>query len=139
MADNKLELVVQVDAHRANASIKGVNSSLSSMEAAAAKSARGAAQGIDGMTAAMVKGATAGNLLADAIQSALTWAKEFTVGSVRLDSRRSIRRYRSHPRQDPLDVRSQTVGGRSGSGGTGAFQTLSTLAGCVEDPTCRTC
>jgi len=73
---------VEVDANRANASIKSVNASLSSMEAAAAKSARGAAQGIDGMTAAMVKGATAGNLLADAIKSALAWAKDFTVGSV---------------------------------------------------------
>jgi hypothetical protein len=82
MADNKLELVVEVDANRANASIKSVNASLSSMESAAVKSARGAAQGIDGMTAAMVKGATAGNLLADAIKSALTWAKDFTVGSV---------------------------------------------------------
>ncbi|MEN6533098.1 MAG: hypothetical protein ABFD89_05505 [Bryobacteraceae bacterium] len=82
MADNKLELVVEVDTNRANASIKSVNSSLSSMEAAAAKSAHGAAQGIDGMTAAMVKGATAGNLLADAIKSALAWAKDFTVGSI---------------------------------------------------------
>jgi hypothetical protein len=82
MADNRLELVVEVDANRANASIKSVNASLSSMEASAMKTARGAAQGIDGMTAAMVKGAAAGNLLADAIQSALTWAKEFTVGSV---------------------------------------------------------
>jgi Holliday junction resolvasome RuvABC DNA-binding subunit len=82
MADNRLELVVEVDTNRANASIKSVNASLSSMEASAVKTARGAAQGIDGMTAAMVKGATAGNLLADAIKSALTWAKEFTVGSV---------------------------------------------------------
>jgi hypothetical protein len=82
MADNKLELIVEVDANRANASIKSVNASLSSMESAAVKSARGAAQGIDGMTAAMVKGATAGNLLADAIKSALTWAKDFAVGSV---------------------------------------------------------
>ncbi len=81
-ADNRLELLVEVDTNRANASIKSVNSSLSSMEAAAVKTARGAAQSIDGMTAAMVKGATAGNLLADAIKSALTWAKEFTVGSV---------------------------------------------------------
>ncbi len=32
--------------------------------------------------AAMVKGATAGNLLAEAIKSALTWVKDFTVGSV---------------------------------------------------------
>jgi Holliday junction resolvasome RuvABC DNA-binding subunit len=82
MADNRLELVVEVDTNRANASIKSVNASLSSMEASAVKTARGAAQGIDGMTAAMVKGATAGNLLADAFKSALTWAKEFTVGSV---------------------------------------------------------
>jgi hypothetical protein len=82
MADNRLELVVEVDTNRANASIKSVNASLSSMEASAVKTARGAAQGIDGMTASMVKGATAGNLLADAIKSALTWAKEFTVGSV---------------------------------------------------------
>jgi hypothetical protein len=82
MADSRLELVVEVDTNRANASIKSVNASLSSMEASAVKTARGAAQGIDGMTAAMVKGATAGNLLADAIKSALTWAKEFTVGSV---------------------------------------------------------
>jgi hypothetical protein len=76
MADNRLELVVEVDTNRANASIKSVNASLSSMEASAVKTARGAAQGIDGMTAAMVKGATAGNLLADAIKTALTWAKE---------------------------------------------------------------
>src|SRR5579885_1332081 len=82
MADNRLELVVEVDTNRANASIKSVNASLSSMEASAVKTARGAAQGIDGMTAAMMKGATAGNLLADAIKSALAWAKEFTVGSV---------------------------------------------------------
>jgi hypothetical protein len=82
MADNRLELVVEVDTNRANASIKSVNASLSSMEASAVKTARGAAQGIDGMTAAMVKGATAGNLLADAIKSALNWAKDFTVGSV---------------------------------------------------------
>ncbi|MCW5983511.1 MAG: hypothetical protein KIT09_35800, partial [Bryobacteraceae bacterium] len=69
---------------KANASIKSVNTGLSNIEATAAKSARGAAQGIDGMTAAMVKGATAGNLLADAIKIALAWAKDFTVGSIRL-------------------------------------------------------
>ena len=82
MADNKLELVVTVEVDKANQSIKTVNSSLSSMEASASKSAKGAAQGIDGMTAAMVKGATAGSLFADAIKSALAWGREFTVGSV---------------------------------------------------------
>ena len=39
-------------------------------------------QGIDGITAAMVKGATAESLFTDAVKSALGWAKEFTVGSV---------------------------------------------------------
>lgn len=82
MADNKLELVVEVDVNKANASIKTVNSSLSSIEQSAAKAAHGASSSIDGMTAAMVKGATAGSLLADAIKSAVAWAKEFTVGSV---------------------------------------------------------
>lgn len=82
MADNKLELVVEVDVNKANASIKTVNSGLSSIEQTAAKAAHGASSSIDGMTAAMVKGATAGGLLADAIKSAVAWAKEFTVGSV---------------------------------------------------------
>ena len=82
MADNKLELVVTVEVDKANQSIKSVNASLSSMEASATKSAKSATQGIDGMTAAMVKGATAGNLFADAIKSALAWTKDFTVGSV---------------------------------------------------------
>jgi len=59
-ADNKLELVVEIDTNRANASIKSVDSSLSSMEAAADRSARGASTGIDGLTASMVKGAVVG-------------------------------------------------------------------------------
>jgi hypothetical protein len=61
MADNnKLELVVEVDVNKANASIKSVNTGLSSMEQAASKAAHGASAGIDGMTASMVKGAAAG-------------------------------------------------------------------------------
>jgi len=84
MADSKLELVVTVDTEKANASIKSVNAGLSSIETTAVSAARGASRGIDGMTAAMVKGATAGNLLANAIQSALKPIKEFTIGSVML-------------------------------------------------------
>jgi hypothetical protein len=80
MADNnKLSLVVEVDVNKANASIKTVNVSLSSIEQAASKAARGASSGIDGMTASMVKGATAGNLLADSIKHALEWVKEWTI------------------------------------------------------------
>ena len=80
MADNnKLELVVEVDVNKANASIKSVNTGLSSMEQAASKAAHGASAGIDGMTANMVKGAAAGNLIAESIKKALEWAKEWTV------------------------------------------------------------
>ncbi len=80
MADNnKLELIVEVDVNKANASIKSVNTGLSSMEPAASKAAHGASAGIDGMTASMVKGAAAGNLIAESIKKALEWAKEWTI------------------------------------------------------------
>jgi dissimilatory sulfite reductase (desulfoviridin) alpha/beta subunit len=80
-SDNKLELVVEVDVNKANASIKSVNTGLSSMEQAAGKAARGASAGIDGLTVSMVKGSAAGNLLADSIKKALDWAKEWTIGA----------------------------------------------------------
>ena len=71
MADNsKLELVVEVDVNKANASIKSINTGLSSMEQAAGKAAGGASAGIDGLTVSMVKGSAAGNLLADSIKKA---------------------------------------------------------------------
>jgi hypothetical protein len=54
MADNsKLELVVEVDVNKANASIKSINTGLSSMEQSAGKAARGASAGIDGLTVSM--------------------------------------------------------------------------------------
>ena len=82
MADSdRLELVVEVDVNKANASIKSVNTGLSGMEQAAAKAARGASAGIDGMTASMVKGAAAGNLIAESIKNGLDWAKEWTLGA----------------------------------------------------------
>lgn len=82
MADNnKLELIVEVDVNKANASIKSINTGLSSMEQAAGKAARGASAGIDGLTVSMVKGSAAGNLLADSIKKALDWAKEWTLGA----------------------------------------------------------
>jgi hypothetical protein len=82
MADNnKLELVVEVDVNKANASIKSINTGLSSMEQAAGKATRGASAGIDGLTVSMVKGSAAGNLLADSIKNALDWAKEWTLGA----------------------------------------------------------
>jgi hypothetical protein len=82
-SDNKIELVVTVEVDKANQSIKSVNANLSSLESAASSAARGASKDIDGMTASMVKGATAGNLLADAIKEAVEWAKEWTVDAAK--------------------------------------------------------
>jgi hypothetical protein len=50
---NELELVVEVDVNKANASIKNVNTDLSAWSKAS-KAAHGASAGIDGMTASMV-------------------------------------------------------------------------------------
>jgi len=78
-SNNQIELVVTVEVDKANKSIKSVNANLSGIEDAATRSARAASHGIDGMTASMAKGATAGNLFADAIRKALDFAKEWTV------------------------------------------------------------
>ena len=47
MADNKLELIVEVDAGKANASIKSINTNLSAMEQATAKAGRTGASSIN--------------------------------------------------------------------------------------------
>jgi hypothetical protein len=83
----KLELVVEVDAHRANASIKSVNASLSSMEAAALKTARGASSGIDGLTAPVAKGAAAAGVLASAFESVVGWLRTQVEETARLAAR----------------------------------------------------
>ncbi len=82
-ADNRVELVVVVESDEANQSIKSVNASLSNLEQHAVDSARRASSGIDGMTASMVKGATAGNLLSDTIKQAIQWAKEWTIDAAK--------------------------------------------------------
>jgi hypothetical protein len=80
-ADNKLELVVEVDADKANASIKSVKHRSVWHGAGGGQAARNASTVIDGMTASMVKGATAGNLLAESIKKGAAWIKEWTVGA----------------------------------------------------------
>lgn len=81
--NNEVQLVVTVQVDKANQSIKSVNANLSGIEQSAVKAARGASQGIDGMTASMVKGAAAGNLLADAIKKAIDFAKEWTIDAAK--------------------------------------------------------
>jgi len=75
--DNKLELVIEVQADKANAQIKGVNQGLAGIEPIAVSVAKNASTGIDGMTASMTKGALAGNLLAEAIKGAASWTKNW--------------------------------------------------------------
>ena len=86
-ADNKLELVVEVDVNRANASIKSVNAGLTSMEATAAKAARGASSGIDGLTVSVAKGAAAAGVLASAFERVVGWVKTQIEETSRLAAR----------------------------------------------------
>ena len=81
-ADNKLELVIQVDAAGANASIKNVNKSLSGLEKEAVSSAKGASKGIDGMTLSMTKAVVAGNAIYDVAKRAFAALKDFTLGAI---------------------------------------------------------
>ena len=100
-ADNTLQLVIQVDADKANASIKSVNTGLSSIETTAVSAAKGASHGIDGMTASMAKGVVAGNLLAEAIKSAVETAKSWTLGSSPSQPRVTPARSPSSTRRSP--------------------------------------
>jgi len=83
-SDNILELVIEVQADKANAQIKGVNQSLAGIERIAVSAAKNASEGIDGMTASMVKGSLAGNLLAEAIKGSAESVKEYVAGAVEM-------------------------------------------------------
>jgi hypothetical protein len=75
-SDNKLELIVEVDVNKVNASIKSINTGLGSTKQAAGKTASGACAGIDGFTVSMVKGSAA------ALYKKLVTANEGYVGDV---------------------------------------------------------
>jgi hypothetical protein len=83
-SDNKLELVIEVRADKANAQIKGPTQSPAGIERIAVSVAKNASEGIDGMTASMVKGSLAGNLLAEAIKGAAESVKEYVAGAVEM-------------------------------------------------------
>jgi hypothetical protein len=82
--ENRLELVIEVQADKANAQIKGPTQSLAGIERIAASVAKNASEGIDGMTASTVKGSRAGNLLAEAIRGAAESVKEYVAGAVEM-------------------------------------------------------
>ena len=54
---DKFELVIEVNSRQGNASIKGVNKSLSDLERQAVQSTSRASAGMDRMTASVMKGA----------------------------------------------------------------------------------
>ncbi len=82
MADNKLELVIQIDPKQANAATSGINKGLSSIEQQAAKVTVSASKSFDGMTASMTKGVLAGNALYDMAKQAFGMLKQFTMGAL---------------------------------------------------------
>lgn len=82
-ADNKLELVIEIDAEKANASVKALNRGLSSIETTVASASKGASSGLDKLTASLIEGVTAGTLLADAIKEGLRYLKELTIESIK--------------------------------------------------------
>ena len=82
MADSKLELVVTVDADKANASIKSINRGLSSIETTAVSSTRNASRGIDGMTASMTKAVVAGQAIYAALLSAARALRSLALGAI---------------------------------------------------------
>ena len=82
----KLELTVQVDPQQANAALGSFNKTLSDTEQSAVRAARNSSTAMDGMTASIVKGATAGNLLADSIKSVVSWLKEWSIGAVEAEA-----------------------------------------------------
>lgn len=91
MADkSKIELVIEVDPAKANAGIKSVNNGLSGMEQAAVRAARVTSSGMDGFTASMVKGAAAGNLIAESVKTALGWLKQMTVEVAKYAARTEV-------------------------------------------------
>lgn len=71
MADNKLELIIDVDAKKGNVEIKGVNKGLSDIEKQAVSSTKKASSGIEGMTTSMFKAVLGANAVYAAISRAL--------------------------------------------------------------------
>ncbi|MSO20393.1 MAG: hypothetical protein EXQ56_07995 [Acidobacteria bacterium] len=101
-ADNKLELVIQVDAAGANASIKSVNTSLSGLEKTAVSSAKGASKGIDGMKLSMTKAVVAGNAIYDVAKRAVAALKDFTLGAIQTPRRDGQGRSKARPDREGI-------------------------------------
>src|SRR3972149_3880530 len=81
-ADNKLELIIQVDAAKGNAAIQSVNKNLTGLEKGAVSSTKQASKGFDGMTLSMTKAVVAGNALYDVAKKAFAALKDFTLGAI---------------------------------------------------------
>ena len=82
-ADNKLELIIQVDAAKGNAAIQSVNKNLTGLEKGAVSSTKQASKGFDGMTLSMTKAVVAGNAIYDVAKKAFRALQNFTLGAIR--------------------------------------------------------
>ena len=82
MADNKLELVVEINPKQANAASTSINKGLAGIEQQAAKVTAKATQSFDGMATSMFKGALGANALYDAAKKAFEFVKKFTLGAI---------------------------------------------------------
>ena len=81
-ADNKLELIIQVDAAKGNAAIQSVNKNLTGLEKGAVSSTKQASKGFDGMMLSMTKAVVAGNAIYDVAKKAFAALKDFTLGAI---------------------------------------------------------
>ncbi len=80
--DNKLELVIEVDASKGNVALLSFNKSLNKMEKQAVSSSKAASTGFDGMIASMTKSVFAGDALWDMTKKGFETLKQFSLGAV---------------------------------------------------------
>jgi hypothetical protein len=79
---DKFELVIEVNSQQGNASIKGVNKSLSDLERQAVQSTSRASAGMDRMTDSVMKGALGVLALYAGVTRAFGALKQFTLGAL---------------------------------------------------------
>jgi hypothetical protein len=81
-ADNKLELVIEINPSKPNAAITSINKNISDFEKQIVTSTQKASSGFDGMTASMTKGVLAGNAIYDMAKKGFEMLKSFTLGAI---------------------------------------------------------
>ena len=81
--DNKLELVIDIDPKRPNASVRSINKSLSSFEKQAVRSTKLASRGFGGMVVRMTAAVVAGQAIFRMLGRVFRALQQFTTGFLR--------------------------------------------------------